>query len=339
MKAKTKSISVIIVAHKRKQFLLEAVNSVLKQSFNKNLYEIIVVKNFRDFAIDKILANEKVENFYTKKSGLMEKFYLGMKHSSGDIICFLEDDDLFDSKKLNTVNNLFRKNKNLVFYHNNSIDVDANLKRIQIKRRQTPKRLIIQSNINDSLLKKLLFYGSDVNNSSITIRKSKYIDHLINLRSLVTFADSAMFFLALAMNKELIIDNKKLTLWRRHQSSSMNINNNLKGYFDAKSVFKKNSIYGVETFLKYVKDTFPHSSLVIKYCEIYKKRWNFSILALRDKRIPLKLFFWRFFDIIKNDNQKWKNLIGLLLRFFSWRLYIKVYHKTMVKLYRKSGVV
>lgn len=71
---------------------------------------------------------------------------------------------------------------------------------------------------------------------------------------------------AKAKDLNLLIDNKKLTLWRRHQSSSMNINNNLKGYFDVKSVFKENSIYGVETFLKYIKDAFPHSNLVIKYC-------------------------------------------------------------------------
>ena len=48
-------ISVIITAHNRKEFLLEAVNSALNQTLPKDEYEIIVVKNFQDF--DDILTN------------------------------------------------------------------------------------------------------------------------------------------------------------------------------------------------------------------------------------------------------------------------------------------
>jgi len=42
-------ISVIIVAHNRREFLLEAVNSALHQTLPKDEYEIIVVKNFSEY--------------------------------------------------------------------------------------------------------------------------------------------------------------------------------------------------------------------------------------------------------------------------------------------------
>jgi len=45
-------ISVIISAYNRRDFLLKTVNSVANQTLDKNLYEVIVVKNFEDKSID-----------------------------------------------------------------------------------------------------------------------------------------------------------------------------------------------------------------------------------------------------------------------------------------------
>jgi glycosyltransferase involved in cell wall biosynthesis len=45
-------ISVIIIAYNRKIFLKDAIKSVLNQSLDRNLYEIIIVKNFNDKDID-----------------------------------------------------------------------------------------------------------------------------------------------------------------------------------------------------------------------------------------------------------------------------------------------
>jgi glycosyltransferase involved in cell wall biosynthesis len=42
-------ISVIIVAHKRREFLLDAINYALNQALPKDEYEIIVVKNFSEY--------------------------------------------------------------------------------------------------------------------------------------------------------------------------------------------------------------------------------------------------------------------------------------------------
>ncbi len=39
-------ISVIVTAYNRKQFILEALNSIVNQTLSKDKYEVIVTKNF-----------------------------------------------------------------------------------------------------------------------------------------------------------------------------------------------------------------------------------------------------------------------------------------------------
>ena len=58
-------ISVIITAYDRKKYLLGAVRSALDQMLSKDLYEVIVVKNFRDEGIDRQLEKWGVVDLYS----------------------------------------------------------------------------------------------------------------------------------------------------------------------------------------------------------------------------------------------------------------------------------
>jgi len=50
-------ISAIITAYNRREFIRDAVNSVINSVLPEDEYEIIVVKNFRDKYVDSIVAN------------------------------------------------------------------------------------------------------------------------------------------------------------------------------------------------------------------------------------------------------------------------------------------
>ncbi len=52
-------ISVIITAYNRREFLKHAVRSVLNQTLDKGLYEIIVVKNFKDPEVDRLIEQSR----------------------------------------------------------------------------------------------------------------------------------------------------------------------------------------------------------------------------------------------------------------------------------------
>jgi glycosyltransferase involved in cell wall biosynthesis len=96
-------ISVIITAHNRREFLLEAVNSALNQTLPKDEYEIIVVKNFEDERIEKFLEERNVKNIVTKEEPLGAKIFKGVEESRGEVVSFLDDDDLWLPQKLEIV--------------------------------------------------------------------------------------------------------------------------------------------------------------------------------------------------------------------------------------------
>ena len=98
-------ISVIITAYNRKEFILDAVNSVINQSLERSKYEIIVVKNYLDDTIDKFLHENNIIDLYTDRKPLGAKIANGIEKSKGEVICFLEDDDLFLPEKLYEIYN------------------------------------------------------------------------------------------------------------------------------------------------------------------------------------------------------------------------------------------
>ena len=110
-------ISVIISAYNRRDFLLKAVNSVANQTLDKNLYEVIVVKNFEDKSIDETLNKLGYKNVVYDTPRWGEMVAIGIEESSGDILAFLDDDDEFKSSKLTKVHQVFNKYKDVYYFH------------------------------------------------------------------------------------------------------------------------------------------------------------------------------------------------------------------------------
>ena len=113
-------ISVIITAYNRKEFLLNAIKSVVNQTVEKKYYEIIVIKNFRDETIDEFINKNKIKHLVMDGT-VGEYLDKGISEANGEIISFLDDDDLFFKNKLDIVYKEFRKNKDVVYYHNHGI--------------------------------------------------------------------------------------------------------------------------------------------------------------------------------------------------------------------------
>ena len=100
-------VSVIIVNHNYGQFVGQAIESVLKQSYKD--FEIIVVDgastdDSRD-VINEYISKypEKVKTVFRNGSGQAAGFNAGFKESHGDIIAFLDADDYFYENKLETI--------------------------------------------------------------------------------------------------------------------------------------------------------------------------------------------------------------------------------------------
>ena len=214
MKKYSKKISVIITAYNRKNYLYYAVKSAIDQTIDKSLYEIIIIKNFEDRKIDKLIKNSNIsikqillksKLIYYPNGLLISK---ALKKSNGEIIVFLEDDDIFEKNKLQQVLKVF-ENKNVICYNNKKDNIDKNGKNIKYENEKNIESFILSlHNINHKLIKKF-----NLNVSSISIRSN--IINLSYLRQVAIGMDIFLLYLSL-INGEIYIDNKKLTKYRVH---------------------------------------------------------------------------------------------------------------------------
>ena len=111
-------VSVIITAYNRKDYLLSAVRSVADQTLSKDLYEVIVVKNFEDKQIDDYIRRLGFKNVVYDTPRYGEQVAVGIEESSGDVLAFLEDDDEFKREKLSEVYKAFSLYKDISYFHN-----------------------------------------------------------------------------------------------------------------------------------------------------------------------------------------------------------------------------
>ena len=208
-------ISVIITAHNRREFLLEAVNSALNQSLPRDEYEIIVVKNFEDEKIDKFLEEHNVKNVFTKEEPLGAKVVEGIKESKGEVISFLEDDDLWLPQKLQVVKEVF-KDKSVVYFHNDFLNFKGsiNLDLINKKVATLNSNGLLKLKISD-----IKNFTDPINTSSVSIRKYILINELDKIRKINAILDLLLYWMAYCYNGILVLYDKVLTLRRVHGSN------------------------------------------------------------------------------------------------------------------------
>jgi glycosyltransferase involved in cell wall biosynthesis len=109
-------ISVIVTAYNRTQYFEHALKSLADQSFSKDNFEVILITNFEckvdvfDLKVKHIVMDGNIGHYLVR----------GIRESEGEIICFLDDDDLFHKDKLNVINKLF-KNSHAIYFKNETL--------------------------------------------------------------------------------------------------------------------------------------------------------------------------------------------------------------------------
>lgn len=121
--------SVIIPTYFRPQLCLDAINSVLLQSYTN--FVIIVVVHGKQNYISFLKENIKDENnlityFYIGHKYLSEARNFGVENSKGQWLAFLDDDDLWKEEKLAVFADVIEKSYNLDVLYSNFITKYAN---------------------------------------------------------------------------------------------------------------------------------------------------------------------------------------------------------------------
>lgn len=214
-------ISVIIVAYLRKEFIVSAVRSVFEQSLDREKYEIIVVKNFLDKTIDQILVETADKNLYSTEKSLGKKLELGIINSSGEIICFLEDDDYYKPGKLETVYKSFNNTQSLVYLrdsHDTILEFNGEIRNYPFIHHTRSNCIFSLKNASKQDL--ISFFNFDQGNlSSIAIRRSAIIGNQGILSSLPYCFDTFMLFSALLTSQTIFLNKESLTTVRLHSQN------------------------------------------------------------------------------------------------------------------------
>ncbi len=290
-----KSISVIVTAYNRKDFLLQALNSISKQTLKRGFFEVIVIKNFKDKIIDNYIKRKGFKSITTKKEiSLGEMLYSAIKKSRGDIICFLDDDDIFYKNRLKHIKEIFEKNKDINYYHNQISFIDSDGKDIigfkNIKRFNNPIKLSWYDY-------RVILYNIGFNSSSIAIKRDSI--RIKRIKHIKANPDGFLLFSALSNKKFVFADSEVLTKYRIHSSNtSLKINkerqlweiNLLQSWKIIESMLNDPRLKEIETIYKlyafYIQSMILHNvkrtkfvryiKYVIKY-EILTKRFSLSV--------------------------------------------------------------
>ena len=213
--------SIIIFDFKRPDFVEKAVNFLIKESSGTDS-EIILIKSYRDTKIEKFLDDNNI--VYTDlldKNKQSDYIKTACRAASGEILIFMDDDDIFYTGKIKYVSDIFKVNKDLGYYHNNFDTIDENGNPKTNRNYKTPEfeTLYIGNKEKASFFKRnknlklMLKIRPDFNSSSIAIRKiilSEYQENYdFNVRP-----DSFIFALSLRSQLDLMLDNKVMTHYR-----------------------------------------------------------------------------------------------------------------------------
>lgn len=219
---------------------MDAISSVLCQDFRRDKFEIIVVKNFHDPDIDAFTEKNGIISIVSKEQTLGSKVAIALETARGEIICFLEDDDMFTENKLSVVSGNFELDRGLFYLHNSFETIDESGSRVDrvpyfMKLPVRDQTIDMKTDIRNSMAT-VYKYGLHFNLSSISIRKSAAIPDRLRTANII---DVLLFYMAVAVSSRIISLSERLTFYRVHLSDSKSIGVGLDTFIEKKIAFHR----------------------------------------------------------------------------------------------------
>ncbi len=234
-------MSALIASHHR-PVVVEAIKSVLNQDLDMGKYEILVVADTRLNELREFENNPRIRIIYSEREDPGGKWAEAIKLSKGDVLCFLDDDDMWVSNKLNYIKKKFDQDDLLGYFHNGhkSVDFSGNIlpgyKELRhyyaVQRIKEYSELPVKrGSVNFQHLASL---GAPFNSSCISIRRSLVMPYLDYLNKGKWMVDYFWFYSFAVSLTRITIEDIPLTLYRRRPDISNEILNNIENGRDQK---------------------------------------------------------------------------------------------------------
>lgn len=123
-------ISVILCNYNYGDFIADSIKSVISQDYTN--FELIVVDDGSTDNSRKIITDyseqypELITKIFQENQGQAQAFNIGFQHSKGDVICFIDSDDLWIQGKLKMVNRWFCEIDDIALLQNNLMIIRDN---------------------------------------------------------------------------------------------------------------------------------------------------------------------------------------------------------------------
>jgi len=205
--------AVIITVYKRYKYIDEALNSVLSQTVKPD--QIIIVADNPKMLNNSINATV-IEADYPQ---LGKKMFEAIKalRDDIDIVYFLEDDDMFYKDKIEYINKIFEKRRDIVTIHNSRKLIDENGIDLNYEFDKIPFEIEIRKDNIVQIIREN--YILLTNNSSLSIRKDT-LEKIKNYIAQIDISvDLVIVYFSLVFGKLLHIP-EKLTYFRVGSGSS-----------------------------------------------------------------------------------------------------------------------
>jgi len=223
-------ISVIVTAYNRRRYLPFALRSLEAQTLPRDKFEVIVVKNFDDKESDGIISRNGWKDVYNDDPYHGRMVLAGLEESRGEIITFLDDDDMYTDNRLEEVYKAFTSFKRLVYFHNSQAIIDENgnvLERPSLSKNLAGgspivvdvdklRELVKRYNVSVADLVLKIRVGADFNNSSVAVRRHIVESHAQLLKRLPASIDNFVLVSSLKAGGLMYFTDERLTLYRVH---------------------------------------------------------------------------------------------------------------------------
>ncbi len=255
-------VSVILSVYKPERFLIEAINSVLEQSFTD--FELIIIGD--GYQLDKderynyFLNNKRVRYFSKFNSGLTDSLNFGISKSFGAYIARIDADDVWNVDKLKfQMEHISHFNYSLVGTSFHIIDEESKIKRLISLKSILP------------ISTRFKFLGRTFPHSSALFKKSVFYE-VGGYRDLFLRAQDRDLWIRFSKKSNISFIDKPLTFIREHsnQISSSPIQifySNIAKFDNFISIFNSTGIYSLDFFF--------FSNLYFPFSTIRKIRWAF----------------------------------------------------------------
>jgi teichuronic acid biosynthesis glycosyltransferase TuaG len=202
-------ISIIIPYYKKKKFIKEAIDSVLKQTY-KNTEIILIYDDPEKEDLDYIKSIKNLDSrikliINNKNYGAGFSRNIGIKLSKADYIAFLDSDDRWLKNKLEKQISFLKKN-NACVCHTSYKVINHDNKLVGYREAKN------YSNFED------LIKSCDIGLSTVMLKK-KIINSKCQFPNLKTKEDFVLWLKILKRNYNIVALKEYLTIWRRLDNS------------------------------------------------------------------------------------------------------------------------